>query len=288
MSIEFTVNHESLMKCMREPRKISKFMPKRKTNLKSSLKSLLQAIVQCTDKSGRNLTDIFSTLPDEKEYPDYYTVITNPIALDVITDKVENNSYNDVSGLYSDLNLMLENAKIYNRKGSFVYKDAVTLGQVLEEEYAKEGLTSPKKSSAGKNDLKGIINKLWDASQSELFQELPDKALYPDYYQEIENPIALSMIKDKISKGSIASVQELETDLKLMVSNAKQYNAEGSEVLTDAEFLLVSKSFNIKNLFYEVSGTFPVAKPEIIGVGEFKVESFKVNREVYRVGNYRI
>lgn len=218
-------------------------MAKRKSNLKSSLKSLFQAIVQCTDKGGRSLTDIFSTLPDEKEYPDYYTIISNPIALDIINDKIENNSYSDTSGLYNDLNLMLENAKIYNRKGSIVYKDAVTLGLALEEEFAKEGFISPKKASSGKLDLKGIVNQLWDANQAELFQELPDKSIYPDYYQEIENPIALSMIRDKISKGSVNTIQEIESDLKLMVSNAKQYNAEGSDVITDAEFLLVIKYY---------------------------------------------
>lgn len=218
-------------------------MAKRKSNLKSSLKSLFQAIVQCTDKGGRSLTDIFSTLPDEKEYPDYYTIITNPIALDIINDKIENNSYSDTSGLYNDLNLMLENAKIYNRKGSIVYKDAVTLGQALEEEYEKEGFVSPKKALSGKTDLKGLVNKLSEVSQAELFQELPDKSIYPDYYQEIENPIALSIIKDKISKGTISTLKEIEMDLKLMVANAKQYNAEGSEVITDAEFLLVINDY---------------------------------------------
>ena len=211
-------------------------MPKRKSNIKSNLKSLYQVINDYEDKGGRSLSEIFASLPDKNEYPDYYTIIKNPIALDIIYDKIENNSYSDLSALYNDLILMLENAKTYNRKGSIIYKDAITLGQALEDAYSKETLTSPKK---GKNDLKGILDKLWDVSQSELFQELPDENMYPDYYQEIKNPIALSSIIEKISDGTINNIQEIESDLKLMVSNAKQYNAEGSEVITDAEFLMV-------------------------------------------------
>ena len=45
-------------------------------------------------------------------------------------------------------------------------------------------------------------------------------------------------ILEKINKG-VSTVQDVEKDLKLMVSNAKQYNAEGSEVIVEAEFLLV-------------------------------------------------
>jgi hypothetical protein len=70
----------------------------------------------------------------------------------------------------------------------------------------------------------------------------------------------------------------MELDLKLMVANAKQYNAEGSDVVADAEYLL--------NLFYEISGTSPkTTTGASLQVGEYKVESFKVNRQVYRIGN---
>jgi hypothetical protein len=246
-------------------------MPKRKTNLKSSLKSLFQSLSSYTEK-GRLLTEIFTTLPDKNEYPDYYNVIKNPMALDIISDRIDNNSYSDSTEMFTDLALMLDNAKIYNRKGSIVYKDAVTLGNVVQELFQKEGFTSPKKGKERENEVLKILYKLWDLNQSELFRELPDKSVYPDYYQEIKNPISLSMIRDK---SNDITLEEMEADLILMVGNAKQYNAEGSDVITDAEYLL--------KLFYESSGLTPKSK-EMLQLGEFKVESFKVNREVYRIG----
>ena len=37
-------------------------------------------------------------------------------------------------------------------------------------------------------------------------------------------------------------------------------------------------------MFYEITGTTPSKGVEILGVGAFKVDTFKVGREVYKVG----
>jgi chromatin structure-remodeling complex subunit RSC1/2 len=68
----------------------------------------------------------------------------------------------------------------------------------------------------------------------ELFFSLPDEGLYPDYYVEIKEPIALDIIKQRIQAGAYPTNASFERDLRLMVANAKQYNAEGSQVWEDA------------------------------------------------------
>ena len=60
---------------------------------------------------------------------------------------------------------------------------------------------------------------------------------------KIKQPIAFDMISKKIDSGTYKTLEDFEADLKLMLANAKQYNAEGSLVIVDAELLLVCKIF---------------------------------------------
>ncbi|KAF8887716.1 SNF2 family N-terminal domain-containing protein [Infundibulicybe gibba] len=69
----------------------------------------------------------------------------------------------------------------------------------------------------------------------ELFKELPDKRDYPDYYQQITRPIALSHLRKRANGGQYKTVQAYRDDFKLMFNNARTYNQEGSWVYIDAE-----------------------------------------------------
>jgi ATP-dependent helicase STH1/SNF2 len=69
----------------------------------------------------------------------------------------------------------------------------------------------------------------------ELFLELPSKVDFADYYQIITNPIALDMIERRINSPYYKSMDEFVADFKLMCSNARTYNVEGSIVYEDAD-----------------------------------------------------
>ena len=43
----------------------------------------------CRQVEGRNLADIFRTLPSKKDYPNYYKVITEPIDLGIIENSIK-------------------------------------------------------------------------------------------------------------------------------------------------------------------------------------------------------
>ncbi|CAK9437972.1 uncharacterized protein LODBEIA_P23500 [Lodderomyces beijingensis] len=79
---------------------------------------------------------------------------------------------------------------------------------------------------------------------SEIFQKLPSRKLYPDYYQIIKKPIAINQIKKAINNEKYSSFKNFLDDLRQMCLNAKTYNEEGSFVYSDAlviENLLDSK-----------------------------------------------
>ena len=57
--------------------------------------------------------------------------------------------------------------------------------------------------------------------------------------KQIARPIALDTIKRNINSGVYRTLDSFEDDFELMFENAKQYNAEGSDVYLDAEELQV-------------------------------------------------
>ncbi|KAG7244659.1 hypothetical protein INR49_029678 [Caranx melampygus] len=69
---------------------------------------------------------------------------------------------------------------------------------------------------------------------SELFQKLPSKVHYPDYYAIIKEPIDLRTIAQRIQIGYYKSVNAMAKDVDLMAKNAKTYNEPGSQVFKDA------------------------------------------------------
>lgn len=66
------------------------------------------------------------------------------------------------------------------------------------------------------------------------FERLPDKAMYPDYYMEIKEPIAIDIIKRKSKRKKYNSVDHFMRDLDLMFENAKAYNQSDSQIFKDA------------------------------------------------------
>lgn len=62
------------------------------------------------------------------------------------------------------------------------------------------------------------------------FEKLPDKAVVPDYYQTITNPIALDSIRKKAKRKKYQNVDHLMADIELMFGNAKIYNEDDSAV----------------------------------------------------------
>jgi len=68
----------------------------------------------------------------------------------------------------------------------------------------------------------------------DLFREPPDKREYPDYYRIIASPIALSHIRKRINSHQYKTVTAFRDDVRLMFTNARTYNQEGSWVYVDA------------------------------------------------------
>lgn len=63
-------------------------------------------------------------LVSKRDYPLYYTMIKNPISLNMIKKRINSTYYRTIAQFRDDFHLMFDNARTFNEEGSFVYEDA--------------------------------------------------------------------------------------------------------------------------------------------------------------------
>ena len=72
----------------------------------------------------RGIIDPFIKLVPKTQYPDYYVVITNPIAMENVQKKINRHEYQSLREFRDDIRLLCNNARTYNEDGSVLFQDA--------------------------------------------------------------------------------------------------------------------------------------------------------------------
>ncbi|XP_053202089.1 protein polybromo-1-like isoform X2 [Panonychus citri] len=211
---------------------------------------------------GRLICETFIRTPKRRNQADYYDVVQAPIDLSRIQQKIKFEEYEDVDQLTVDIELLVNNAKNYFKPESQEYQDACDLWILYNDSKSEllggDNLPDDSSSTINVGDCDSFSNQGGESSIEEdspleelfasvmtatvddgrslctMFQLLPSKTKYPDYYQEIKHPMSLSKIKSKIKMRFYRSTVEVVDDLNTMFENAKKYNRPDSKIFKDA------------------------------------------------------
>lgn len=83
------------------------------------------------------LCDTFIRAPKRRQEPSYYEVVTNPIDLLRVQQKLKTESYDDVDDLTTDFDLLVKNAKAFYKPGTAEHADACLLWSTFNVNKAK-------------------------------------------------------------------------------------------------------------------------------------------------------
>ncbi|OJJ48848.1 hypothetical protein ASPZODRAFT_111036 [Penicilliopsis zonata CBS 506.65] len=72
----------------------------------------------------RSIIEPFMKPPPKSQYPDYYMIIQNPIAMEMIRKKINREEYQNLKEFRDDIHLLCQNARTYNEDGSILFQDA--------------------------------------------------------------------------------------------------------------------------------------------------------------------
>ncbi|KAJ0170793.1 hypothetical protein K1T71_013565 [Dendrolimus kikuchii] len=218
-------------------------------------------------EDGTLLCDSFIRAPKRRQEPQYYEVVSQPIDLLRVQQKLKTDTYEDIEELSADIELLVNNAKAFYKPDTTEYKDAIELWKLFVQ--SKQALESGDEIKTTKLSRTGSSSRRSDVAEDlsetstnneednvfeELFntvmtanvegrpiypafQFLPSKRRYPEYFSVIDSPIDLKTIAQKIQGGEYTNLNELDRDLQTMCRNACNFNEPGSQIYKDAKAL---------------------------------------------------
>ena len=150
-------------------------------------------------------------------YPDYTLIITHPIDLIIIQDKINNKIYNQPLEFEQDITTMLENCKTFNRDCANFYNFALNLQTFFNNNFSK---TVAKINKAIEKEQKIIDQKLLESNQR---NHQSNKGKY------------IPLISNNSEEEKI-----FQRIFSLLMKNSNDLNAEGEKLEDIAQHLTKS------------------------------------------------
>eukprot|EP00794_Sanderia_malayensis_P006812 gene6812-7581_t len=131
-----SIKKESLKseECSSSDRSDTKYPFKKMFSREELLETLLPVFNKVYELHPESLPFRSPVDPAALGIPDYFTIVKNPMDLSLINNNLENGKYKDPWEFCDDMRLMFDNAWLYNRKTSRVYKYCSKLAEVFETE----------------------------------------------------------------------------------------------------------------------------------------------------------
>ncbi|XP_063901199.1 protein polybromo-1-like [Zophobas morio] len=193
----------------------------------------------------------FEVLPDKRDYPDYYKVITAPLDLATVRTRLAAGYYKKMKSFWRDLNLIWTNAQFYNEENSAIHRNA----RILQDFCQKLLRRANKALVKWKKNCRSYIN--W---QEVLESEGVEEASVPSYApmsvkNEHNSTRTVCHIDGKLPKmaesGVFLSKESALLQLKLLICEmlAVIENENGFRIITP--FLTLPNQHDFPD-YYEV------------------------------------
>ncbi|VDN09713.1 unnamed protein product [Dibothriocephalus latus] len=179
----------------------------------------------------------------EKDFPNYYSEIENPMDLSQIRMKINTNEYSTREEFLTDIRLIHDNSRKFNGPHSAYTETAKKMCSYVMEEFCHkeaklmrlESLVNPLLDEDDLVSLNFLLQKAVEAMRgvenSRAFHFPVDKRRYPDYYKTIPHPMDLSTLERLVKEHRYHSREEFFADADLLLQNCIKYNGQES-VLT--------------------------------------------------------
>jgi len=158
---------------------------------------LLPELIECrhllSEFMRRPETEPFNEPVDWKglNLPDYPLIITKPMDLGTVLNKITNNKYSSADQFAYDIRLVFKNAKTYNTPGSGIYVVAENLHKQFERRFAR----------ITKNSITSKKRKTMDKIKNQQQSTFKDRIKFTNLIQELQ-PQELGQIVEIIDRKS--------------------------------------------------------------------------------------
>ncbi len=118
--------------------------------LKKKYLEILQELIDF-EVDGIRIGDPFLEEVSRKDFPDYYQLIKHPMALNSVRKHINGNRMRSLDQFIEEINLIWQNAQLYNEEESLIYQDSKTLQDYFQKriEELKHELSQPKTHDHG-------------------------------------------------------------------------------------------------------------------------------------------
>ncbi|XP_077558430.1 TATA-box binding protein associated factor 1 isoform X4 [Haemaphysalis longicornis] len=227
-------------------RRPNKAANRRRTDPVVTLSIVLEAILN-------EMRDLPETQPfwhpvSAKAVPDYHKIITVPMDLQRIREKLHEKRYQSREEFLTDVNQIVENSKLYNGAKSPLTQAAQSMLELCLRRFAEkeERLMRLEKAINPLLDdddqvalsyiLEGIVtDQLKSIPESWPFHKPVNKKFVKDYYSVIKSPMDLDSIVKNIKAHKYHSRDDFFADVELLHRNSMQFNGADSQFTQKAK-----------------------------------------------------
>ncbi|XP_018021058.1 protein polybromo-1 [Hyalella azteca] len=212
-----------------------------------NIRSIYNAVVECRDADGRQISEVFMKLPSKILYPDYYELIKHPIDLERVLYKWKTGSYTSVDDCLADLTLLFNNACRYNEPESQIYRDALTLQQIaLQKRLELVWQDVPRVKTLVQELLMSLFITVFNHEQdgrytTESFADLPTQDpvaakadLQHGSLTSKNRPLTFDILKRRLDKGLYSRLDHFQEDMFSIFTRARRLSSVNSRVFKDS------------------------------------------------------